>query len=69
MWLLQGRLWTLWSDPWIGFEREEAWTMVYSAAMKKAVGLLRSTLDREDLGLQDQRFAHHGCIGPIRMPH
>ncbi len=38
--------------------------MVYSAAMKKAVGLLRSTLDGEGLGLQDQRFAHHGVHRP-----
>ncbi|MCP8615156.1 tRNA lysidine(34) synthetase TilS [Bifidobacterium asteroides] len=57
-------LWTPWSDPWIGFEREAAWTMVYSAEMKKAVGLLRSTLDREGLGLQDKRFAHHGVHRP-----
>ena len=64
MWLLPGMLWTPWSDPWIGFEREAAWTMVYSAEMKKAVGLLRSTLDREGLGLQDKRFAHHGVHRP-----
>ena len=57
-------LWTPWSDPWIGFEREAVWTMVYSAEMKKAVGLLRSTLDREGLGLQDKRFAHHGVHRP-----
>lgn len=40
--------------------------MVYSAAMKKAVGLLRSTLEGEGLGLQDQRFAHHGVHQPDR---
>ena len=38
--------------------------MVYSAEMKKAVGLLRSTLDREGLGLQDRRFTHHGVHRP-----
>lgn len=64
MWLLPGMLWTPWSDPWIGSEREAAWTMVYSAEMKKAVGLLRSTLDSEGLGLQDRRFTHHGVHRP-----
>ena len=64
MWLLPGTLWTPWSDPWIGSEREAAWTMVYSAEMKKAVGLLRSTLDSEGLGLQDRRFTHHGVHRP-----
>ncbi|PXY88271.1 tRNA lysidine(34) synthetase TilS [Bifidobacterium asteroides] len=38
--------------------------MVYSAEMKRAVGLLRSTLGREGLGLQDKRFAHHGVHRP-----
>lgn len=38
--------------------------MVYSALMKKALGLVRYTLDDAGLGLQDSRFSRHGNHEP-----